>query len=175
LTPPTGGSAKPTRNITELYDTATNVQDLSSSFVLALKVDDRLIKSATMTQQLTSDPTADPSENKPKTHAAVSALAELCWAEESLESLFEKVEHAKQEWETTVDSLPELICLVDAEGRIVRANRTIEAWGLGLVTAIRGQSLHALVHPDCVSLFCALDRFLHQAIKQAREGQLRSS
>ena len=124
-----------------------------------------------MTQQSIGDRAANQSENQSDDRVAVSTSPEFCCAEESLESLFEKVEHAKQEWETTVDSLPELICLVDAEERIVRANRTIEAWGLGRVTAVRGQRLHALVHPDCVSLFCALVRFLHQAIQQAREGQ----
>src|SRR5512136_2665138 len=123
-----------------------------------------------MTQQPIGDQAANQSENKSDQHVTVATLPEFCWAEESLESLFEKVERAKQEWETTVDSLPEIICLVDAEGRIVRANRTIEAWGLGRVTAVRGLDLHDLVHPGCVSLFCAFDRFLHQAIKQAGEG-----
>jgi len=124
-----------------------------------------------MTQQPIGDRATDQNGNKSDLCVTISTFPEFCWVERSPESLFEKVERAKQEWETTVDSLPEIVCLVDAEGHIVRANRTIEAWGLGLVTAVRGLGLHDLIHPGCVSLFCALDRFLHQAIKQASEGQ----
>ena len=90
-----------------------------------------------MTQQPSGDRAANQSESKSDDPVTVSTFSEFCWAEESLESLFEKVERAKQEWETTVDSLPEIVCLVDTEGHIVRANRTIEAWGLGPVTAVR--------------------------------------
>ena len=54
-------------------------------------------------------------------------------AEEALKDLLKKVERAKQEWESTADSLPELVCLVDDRGRIIRANRTVETWNLARV------------------------------------------
>ncbi len=50
-----------------------------------------------------------------------------------------QVERAKQEWETTVDSLGQLVCLLDQDGRVVRANRTIEQWGLAQVIEVQGQ------------------------------------
>ncbi|MBI5566856.1 MAG: PAS domain-containing protein [Chloroflexi bacterium] len=81
-----------------------------------------------------------------------------------IDSAFEKVERAKQEWEATVDSLPELVCVVDDQGRVVRANRTIEAWQLGDVKAIQGFSLHTLLHPGCLGLYCELDRYLRRAL-----------
>ena len=81
-----------------------------------------------------------------------------------IDSIFERVERAKQEWEATVDSLPELVCVVDARGCVVRANRTIETWQLGDVKAIQGFSLHTLLHPGCLGLYCSLDRYLRRAL-----------
>jgi PAS domain S-box-containing protein len=92
-------------------------------------------------------------------------------AEEPLQRLFERVERAKQEWEAAADALPELICLVDSEGAILRANQTIETWHLGKVTEVRGLALHQVVHPDCPGLFCYLERFLRYARAQASLGQ----
>ena len=37
-----------------------------------------------------------------------------------------QIKRAKQERECTADSLSELICLVDFEGNILRANRSID-------------------------------------------------
>ena len=44
----------------------------------------------------------------------------------SMQNIFAKVEQAKQEWEATLDVLPQLICLIDEDGKLLRANRTIE-------------------------------------------------
>ena len=95
----------------------------------------------------------------------------LCWSEESPQHLFEKVERAKQEWEATADSLPELICVVNEQGRVLRTNRTIEAWNLGRVTAVQGLDLHELIHPQCPDLFCYLDWFLRQAREKVSKAQ----
>src|SRR5512143_3881080 len=35
------------------------------------------------------------------------------------DELFEKVERAKREWEATVDSLPDLVCLIDRNGCVI--------------------------------------------------------
>ena len=66
---------------------------------------------------------------------------------------------AKQEWEFTADSMPQLICLVNEEGYIVRANRTVERWGLGKVAEIRGRKMHELLHPNCHDVQCSLHIF----------------
>ncbi len=70
-------------------------------------------------------------------------------AERALQETLAKIERAKREWEATVDSLPDLVCLVDRLGRVIRANRTVEAWKLGEVTGIAGCKLHDLVHKGC--------------------------
>ena len=92
-------------------------------------------------------------------------------AEEPLQAIFDKVERAKQEWEATADSLPELICLIDHRGRLIRANRTVETWGLSRVMDVKGRNLHELIHPHCHDLFCYLHQLLHRFTLQASECQ----
>ena len=102
---------------------------------------------------------------------SIEELQSLYSAEEPLQRLFERVERAKQEWEATADALPELVCLLDSHGALLRANRAVEAWQLGKVTDMRGLTLHEVIHPDCPGLFCYLDRFLGYARTQASLGQ----
>lgn len=68
---------------------------------------------------------------------------------EKLESVFTQVEQAKQQWEAAVDALPELICVINESGEIIRANRAIEEWTHIPVTEVEGKNLHKLLHPDC--------------------------
>ena len=92
-------------------------------------------------------------------------------AEDALRELLEKIERAKQEWESTADSLSELICLVDARGRIIRANRTVETWNLGRVVDVRSREFHELLHPGCMDSSCYLHSFWKQAWREALRGQ----
>lgn len=69
---------------------------------------------------------------------------------------FSAVSRAKNEWEAAVDGLPQLVCLLDRDGLIMRANRAVEIWQLGNVQACRGQSLHSLLHPGCTRPDCEL-------------------
>ena len=98
-------------------------------------------------------------------------LAERKRAEEALKELMGKTEQAKEEWESTADSLPELICLVDDRGRIIRANRTVETWNLGWVVDVKGREAHELLHPDCMDVSCYFDSFWKQAWEGAMRGQ----
>ncbi len=97
--------------------------------------------------------------NGEKRLSVSSALDGQLMMEDPLLESFGKVERAKQEWEATVDALPELIFVVDDHGRIIRANRTIEDWGMGSVKDVMGLNLHALIHPVCAKP-CYLERFL---------------
>jgi signal transduction histidine kinase len=76
---------------------------------------------------------------------------------------FKKVEQAKQEWESAVDALPELICVVDDQGKVVRANLTVEHWNLGPLVSIVGRDFHKLIHPDCSVTDCPLATFIRHA------------
>ena len=74
-------------------------------------------------------------------------LTALCNARGAIEqqnNSARDIVRAKKEWERTVDVLPEIVCLVDADGKVVRSNRTIERWGLGDVTKVAGKDVHEL-------------------------------
>lgn len=60
--------------------------------------------------------------------------------------IFRRVEHAKQEWEQTVDAIDEGIALVDAECRILRANRTLAEWMRMSADQLIGQQCFELFH-----------------------------
>jgi signal transduction histidine kinase len=66
-------------------------------------------------------------------------------AEVEVRQILARVERAKQEWENTIDSLSHLVCLLDHQARIIRANRTLERWNLGLVTEVRGHKFPDLL------------------------------
>jgi signal transduction histidine kinase len=73
------------------------------------------------------------------------------------------IARAKTEWECTVDALIQIVCVLDQQGAIVRANRAIETWGLGGVRGVHGRTLHSLLHPHCKAHDCALQRCLATA------------
>lgn len=64
------------------------------------------------------------------------------------------LEKAKQQWQSAADMMPQLICLLNGKGHLIHANRTVERWGLGRVADVRGQHLHAILHPDCTDPHC---------------------
>lgn len=74
-----------------------------------------------------------------------------------------RIGRAKLEWEGTVDALADIICLLDASGRVLRANRAVERWGLGPVNEVVGAATHELLHRDCDHEDCAL----HKAVAAA--------
>lgn len=63
---------------------------------------------------------------------------------------------AKDEWECTVDALPDLICLLDLAGKVVRINRVVERWELYPLPEALGLDLHALLHPGFDEEGCPL-------------------
>jgi signal transduction histidine kinase len=87
------------------------------------------------------------------------------------DDLFEKVERAKREWESTVDSLPDLVCLIDRAGCVMRVNRIIEEWQLGRVDLVKGRLLHDLLHPDCQQPECYCDVLIKRSIVCAAQGE----
>ncbi len=73
---------------------------------------------------------------------------------------FRLVEQAKLEWEVTVDSLPQLVVIVDEHFNVLRVNRTLERWALGGVRDVLGRSVHAVIHPGCNRRHCDLLQFI---------------
>jgi signal transduction histidine kinase len=86
------------------------------------------------------------------------------------QSLLPVIEKAKKEWECTADALSAMVCLLSADGLVLRANRVIEQWGLGSVSAVVGKTAHSLLHPNCSDLQCAMARGLAAALPRLQEG-----
>ena len=88
----------------------------------------------------------------------VQDITDRVQAEKQIREISDKIEMAKREWETTVDSLPQLVCLVDNQGYIIRTNRTIERWNLQQsVMTVKGKRIHDLLHPSCTNSECQLN------------------
>ena len=64
------------------------------------------------------------------------------------------IEKAKQEWECTADALTAMVCLLDADGLILRANRVVEHWGLGSVGASSASRRTPCCIPTCTHANC---------------------
>lgn len=82
-----------------------------------------------------------------------------------------QIERAKREWEVTVDTLPQLICLLDYQGRVIRANRTAERWDLASVVTIKGRDVHQFLHEGCTDPNCYLINFFKEAWEELGQGQ----
>jgi|GEM_PF-570499 len=86
------------------------------------------------------------------------------------------IARAKNEWEKTVDALPEVVCILDQYGNVVRSNRTVERWGLGDVGAVRGIHIHDLLHGNCMLSNCPLrDAVSLSMAAQTTNGYLESA
>src|SRR3977135_2671743 len=72
------------------------------------------------------------------------------------EDVQQTIVRAKQDWECTADSLPHVVCLLDARRRVVRVNRAIETWELGHVNDVAGRDIHDLLHPAGCNGACPL-------------------
>lgn len=89
----------------------------------------------------------------------------------ALQPSLAQIEKAKQEWEATADSLTSIVCLLDNQGVIIRANRAIEQWQLGKVLSIKGTSAHTLLHAVCPDPECYFQDFLRQALEKVAQGK----
>lgn len=81
------------------------------------------------------------------------------------------IARAKLAWESTVDALPDLICLLDAAGRIVRINRVVERWDLCPLADALARDLHGVLHIGCTAPGCELLTALSTAWQSLADGQ----
>jgi signal transduction histidine kinase len=81
------------------------------------------------------------------------------------------IQKAKLEWECTADALSVLVCLLNAQGAVLRANRVVEHWGLGSVSGVIGQSAHSVLHPTCRNRHCEVTRGLADADTKLKSGE----
>jgi PAS domain S-box-containing protein len=81
------------------------------------------------------------------------------------------LEKAKQQWQSAADLMPQLICLINEEGRLIHINRTLEWWGLGNVSSARGKALHSILHPGCIDPECYFKRLWKDASPARLAGE----
>lgn len=81
------------------------------------------------------------------------------------------IEKAKHEWECTADALTAMVCLLDSDGLVLRANRVVEHWGLGSVSSVIGKKAHAVLHAACNDPHCEIARGLEDALSNLRDGK----
>jgi signal transduction histidine kinase len=93
------------------------------------------------------------------------------WEDEPLQESLRLIGRAKREWESLVDSLPQLICLINDQGLILRTNRTVERWNLGQVANVRGKRVHEFFHPGCTDSACYLEVFWSLAWEELNFGR----
>ena len=91
-------------------------------------------------------------------------------AEKALQESFMLISRGKREWESTVDSIPQLICLVDCQGCILRTNRVVEQWNLEQVVNVKCKTLHELLHPGCADSACYMESFWPMAWEKLSNG-----
>lgn len=81
------------------------------------------------------------------------------------------IEKAKREWESTVDALTSLVCLISPDGTILRANRAVEHLGLGSVIGVIGKRAHAVLHPACTDANCEIAAGLRDALSKLNQDE----
>jgi signal transduction histidine kinase len=75
------------------------------------------------------------------------------------------IHRAKREWEHMVDTLPEIVGLLDSRWHVIRVSRAVERWQLGPVRDAIGRDLHSLLHPTCPDPACPLGASLEVATR----------
>jgi PAS domain S-box-containing protein len=81
-----------------------------------------------------------------------------------------RIAQAKHQCESIMDTLPQLVALIDKQGHVIRTNLTLEQWNLGKVGAIRGVSFHDMLHPSCNDWNCGLRTLWDNLWQQFKEG-----
>jgi PAS domain S-box-containing protein len=81
------------------------------------------------------------------------------------------LEKTKQQWQSAADQMPQLICLIDGEGRLLHANRTMEWWRLGSVASVRGRFLHDMLHPGCADPDCYFTQLWQEVANAWQQGR----
>ena len=82
-----------------------------------------------------------------------------------------RIVRVKQQCESIMDTLPQLVALLDQHGHVIRANKTLEKWNLGKVEAIHGVNLHDMLHPSCHDWDCRLRSLYEQMWQQLGTDQ----
>jgi PAS domain S-box-containing protein len=87
------------------------------------------------------------------------------------EHLYEQIVKAKADWEATFDSIPDMICILDKEGRIVRVNRSFSRRLKKSYEAIIGAHYTEIIHDSPISPSSRPFRNMFDAAKPVPQEQ----
>lgn len=73
-------------------------------------------------------------------------------------------------WLQALDLVPQMIFLLDARGRVVRANQAVERWSNGRAGEVAGLTVHDVLHRGCEDPACYLAEFERQAAQALCAG-----
>jgi PAS domain S-box-containing protein len=85
--------------------------------------------------------------------------------EKELKQSLNNLQKVKLEWERTVDALQEMVLLINSDRCVVRANKTVERWGIKSVKQISDQDVHTILHAGCKSPDCYISAVINEAMQ----------
>ena len=112
-----------------------------------------------------------PFHGRPASLVCIRDITSRKQKEQEFVEVVERIMQAKQEWESLVDSLSELVLLLDENGYIIRSNRGAESWGLGHPGDARRQTPHDIFHPYCTKSDCYFKDFISKGLKDSASGK----
>ncbi|MDM8530158.1 ATP-binding protein [Anaerolineales bacterium HSG25] len=168
----------PERTVIEQYEiddyklkTELTADKLFTAIITGLRTYNTLITLESLRHNLETEVSARTEELTETNKKLQTEINERKQAEVKTLTSLKQIERAKKEWEATVDSLTEFVCLLDDQLRVVRANQTLERWDLGETIDIKGKKLHRIFHPDCTDPTCYLETFPRQVWTTLDETQ----
>lgn len=83
--------------------------------------------------------------DKRELNARIKIGERIIGLENQLRANLDIMNQSRQEWAATTEAIPQLICLLDADGNVIRSNGTLSGWQLARADEITGRKLHNLV------------------------------
>lgn len=83
--------------------------------------------------------------DKRELNARINIGQRIIDLENKLRDSLDKMNQSEQEWSATTEAIPQLICLLDVDGNVIRSNGTLGGWQLARSDELTGRKLHNLV------------------------------
>ncbi len=116
--------------------------------------------------------TSMPFYGKPVSLAYLRDITSRKQREKELLEGLKEITRAKQEWESLVYSLSELVLLLDKKGYIIRSNRGEDkSWDPESPDGPRRQTPHDVFHPYCTDPDCYFKDFMSKGLKLSVAGK----
>ena len=92
--------------------------------------------------------------------------------EQTLQTTLHEMIQTKQEWESTVNALRDVVCLLNDKGQVVQANQSLANWVSLSSMEAQTRTLHQILHPTCTDDDCYLALFWKLIQPELTQGKL---